>query len=746
MSNDHLRVFGWILGLATRIARAEIRYGEVVVDLIALGIAVPRPDVTEHFRSQVTVPDDAHGFYLSAALPPLPARTSYLRLWTQDHAGETAETVWPVSMGGPVVADFFAEHGPTLAWLIQQVDPAEAALIRSWNLPPPVAAVGKRPVPLGLRLGIDVCCYLAPGRFVVLGRLDDAGRIQAASLTLGSRKIDLEGLLDVSSARPAPAGKNLRDQAVTERPFMVTVRVPPDAQEAADAIIEVIGENGTGRVRRSLALNASGGRAEFAEYLRTLEPDRALGVLERLAESIRESADAGESSGLEALVEIAVRSLPISLERADLGFLFHCDTALAIGASGVFMTGWLVVEDGIRAEVHYHRGFESRRLDESWMRHARSDVTAHLSARGAAVREDDHGFACFAEVSATAAPAYLSITAGGIVHRMRCPDVTPASPLQAVRSVLASFHVTHRALRTILDTQVGPAVESAWAQRPRVAPAVSVQRFGAAPTAPPVSVIVPLYGRYDFADYQLALFADDPDFQTAELIYFVDDPGIFDAFRAQCHDLYQTYRVPFTLAFAGRNLGYSGANNAAASIARAPHLLLMNSDVLPKSPGWLGELLTLYAALKKPGLLGVKLLYEDGSVQHAGMVFRRHAPWGDLWINDHPYKGQSALGLTGLRKVDAVTAACALVSADLYRDLGGLSEDYIIGDFEDSDFCLRAAAAGRKNWVSLDVELYHLERQSQARIGDDQWRTHLTLYNCWQHDRRWRAQLEKLKR
>jgi GT2 family glycosyltransferase len=78
--------------------------------------------------------------------------------------------------------------------------------------------------------------------------------------------------------------------------------------------------------------------------------------------------------------------------------------------------------------------------------------------------------------------------------------------------------------------------------------------------------------------------------------------------------------------------------------------------------------------------------------------------------------------------------------------LGGLSEDYIIGDFEDSDFCLRAVAAGRSNSVSLDIELYHLERQSQARIGDDRWRTHLTLYNCWQHDRRWSAQLEKLER
>jgi GT2 family glycosyltransferase len=72
-----------------------------------------------------------------------------------------------------------------------------------------------------------------------------------------------------------------------------------------------------------------------------------------------------------------------------------------------------------------------------------------------------------------------------------------------------------------------------------------------------------------------------------------------------------------------------------------------------------------------------------------------------------------------------------------------LSEDYIIGDFEDSDFCLRAAAVGRPNWVALDIELYHLERQSQAHIGEAQWRTNLTLFNCWQHHQRWGAHLEK---
>jgi len=121
------------------------------------------------------------------------------------------------------------------------------------------------------------------------------------------------------------------------------------------------------------------------------------------------------------------------------------------------------------------------------------------------------------------------------------------------------------------------------------------------------------------------------------------------------------------------------------------------------------------------------------------MTSVRYAPWQKLWINEHPHKGMHPGGLSGTPEVECVTAACALLETALYRELGGLSESYVIGDFEDSDFCHRARAAGRVNRVDLDVSLYHLERQSQSLAGDAAWRTGVTLYNCWLHDRRWGA-------
>ena len=319
------------------------------------------------------------------------------------------------------------------------------------------------------------------------------------------------------------------------------------------------------------------------------------------------------------------------------------------------------------------------------------------------------------------------------------------SALQTVRALLACFNSEHPDLRALMERHVAPAVAAVWAAKPKPSRTPVVRSYGSRATDPAVSIIVPLYGRYDFAEYQMALFADDPEFQNLELIYVVDDPSIFAGFSNACADLHGIYQVPFVLAFSGSNLGFAGANNFGAELARGQHLLFVNSDVMPKRPGWVGELLRTYSSLPKPGLVGAKLLYEDGSLQHAGIEFRRYPPWGGLWINDHPLKGQSSLGLSGVREVDAVTAACVLIEASLYRELGGFSEDYVIGDFEDSDLCLRASSAGRRSYAALDVELYHLERQSQSRTGDAAWRTNLTLYNCWLHNCRWAKLIESTR-
>ena len=72
----------------------------------------------------------------------------------------------------------------------------------------------------------------------------------------------------------------------------------------------------------------------------------------------------------------------------------------------------------------------------------------------------------------------------------------------------------------------------------------------------------------------------------------------------------------------------------------------------------------------------------------------------------------------------------------LAKEIGGFDEAYLLGDFEDSDMCMKIRERGLKCAVDLDVQLFHLERKSQAP-SNHHWRQNLTLYNAWIHQRRW---------
>jgi GT2 family glycosyltransferase len=81
--------------------------------------------------------------------------------------------------------------------------------------------------------------------------------------------------------------------------------------------------------------------------------------------------------------------------------------------------------------------------------------------------------------------------------------------------------------------------------------------------------------------------------------------------------------------------------------------------------------------------------------------------------------------------------------ADLFREIGGFTRDYIIGDYEDSDLCLKIRAAGREIRYVPAAELYHLERQSISRHAGYT-RGVASEYNAWLHAGRWSGLMENL--
>ncbi|SEF74590.1 glycosyltransferase family 2 protein [Nitrosomonas ureae] len=275
---------------------------------------------------------------------------------------------------------------------------------------------------------------------------------------------------------------------------------------------------------------------------------------------------------------------------------------------------------------------------------------------------------------------------------------------------------------------------------------LQIRQFGKPAVNPYVSVIVPLYGRIDFVEHQLIEFCHDAWFiENAELIYILDDPKLTDIFPALAEQLYRLYRLSFKWVWGGVNRGFSGANNLGASQATGKHLLFLNSDAFPQQPGWLQQLLSVLDDHPEIGAVGPRLVFADGSIQHASMEFMRREELG-IWINHHPCMGLDPTldPAHHLTLVPAITGACLAIRRSDFDRIGGWDTGYLIGDFEDSDLCLKLHAEGLKIAYLPTVQLTHLERQSFKLLGQDDFRTRVTIYNAVRHQNRWQHLIEGL--
>jgi len=260
------------------------------------------------------------------------------------------------------------------------------------------------------------------------------------------------------------------------------------------------------------------------------------------------------------------------------------------------------------------------------------------------------------------------------------------------------------------------------------------------------SVIIPLYGRWDFVEHQLSAFAKDPAFKThTEIIYVIDDPALINAFVNEAESLFKLYQVPFTIIWGHRNRGFSGANNLGVKHSHGETLILLNSDVFPRHPGWVEALAQCLEDHPDYGMIGARLLFPDGSIQHCGMQFVFSESW-NVWLNKHPLAGLDPIldQASGLTEKPAITGACVAIKRKIYEQIEGLDEGYLIGDFEDSDLCMKVHAQGLKIGYMPSVELTHLERQSFTLLGDVSYRTLVVRFNAWRHTKKWGKQIEQV--
>jgi GT2 family glycosyltransferase len=486
-------------------------------------------------------------------------------------------------------------------------------------------------------------------------------------------------------------------------------------------------------------------RSFLRERLGSLDREEREAVLELLDEVAAAEPGSSDPIGLatsRALFREALREpLPSATVDRDEPQGLHFDSVLALSESSFYVRGW--ARDGQAGLVRLTAvSPEGSRIEllPGIHREPRPDVDDFYQDP---VRKGDEGTG-FLGYCESRAPSLLTSgwllemeNALGVCREVPGPEVS-RDLLGARTAVLSDLHKERR-WDTELMEQVVPAIERIQGRLESEAEIEAVWQFGEPPSQAETSIIVPLYGRTDFLEHQLAQFVHDPELREADLIYVLDSPELAESLEQAAGHLFELYGVPFRVAVLARNGGYSVANNRGASLARGRLLLLLNSDVLPDKPGWLHRLAAFYDEREEAGAVGPKLLFEDDTLQHAGIYFQRPAG-GGAWENEHYFKGlHKDLPAAGLaRQVPAVSGACLMISRDLFEQLDGLRGTYVQGDYEDTDLCLRLREAGHETWYCPEVELYHLEGQSYA-LGT---RQAMSRFNTWLHTRLWDAEIE----
>ncbi len=177
--------------------------------------------------------------------------------------------------------------------------------------------------------------------------------------------------------------------------------------------------------------------------------------------------------------------------------------------------------------------------------------------------------------------------------------------------------------------------------------------------------------------------------------------------REETAQVLRRFGAALTVVRDERPFNFSALNNAAVAASRGSVLCLMNDDCEVTDYGWLEEMVS---QLAQPGvgIVGAKLLYGDGTIQHAGVILGI----GGVGGHTHRLLERLASGYFGYlqtpRSLSAVTAACMVVRRETYEDLGGLDETNLTVAFNDVDFCIRAREAGwRVVWTPHAVLTHH---------------------------------------
>lgn len=228
---------------------------------------------------------------------------------------------------------------------------------------------------------------------------------------------------------------------------------------------------------------------------------------------------------------------------------------------------------------------------------------------------------------------------------------------------------------------------------------------------PLVSIIVPTRDRVDLLRACLSTLEAQTAYRPFEVIV-VDNGSERPETMAYLDEIDR--RDGFRVIRDERPYNYAQLNNLAVSQAEGDYICLLNNDTEVIGSDWLTAMMR-QAVRPHVGAVGARLLYDDGSIQHAGVAIGI----GEAAAHAHRFQSREAPGYFArthaAHYVSAVTAACLVVQKSKFLAVGGLDEQNFAVAFNDVDLCLKLQRAGWRNVYTPHATLMHHESKSRGK-------------------------------
>jgi glycosyltransferase involved in cell wall biosynthesis len=226
-----------------------------------------------------------------------------------------------------------------------------------------------------------------------------------------------------------------------------------------------------------------------------------------------------------------------------------------------------------------------------------------------------------------------------------------------------------------------------------------------------VSIIIPTKDKQKYLEQCIDSIVNLSEYRNFEII-LIDNNSIEKGFFKLVEKYKEQTQFKFIYVRDEKPFNFSRLMNLGRKHANGEYILLLNNDTQVISPDWMNAMIE-HAQRPEIGVVGCKLLFDDDTIQHAGVVIglggvASHAFMGD-YVDEPGYFHYKKL----LNNYCALTAACILMRKNIYDEVNGFNEDFVV-EYNDVDFCLKVIEKGYRNLYVPHVSLYHYESISRG--------------------------------